>query len=184
MKWWTPRNKLEKIRNSESRSIAASIKNSPVIGNKANVESKQDEKLLILKKLVVNTILRPTEGVIDIFCFLLLDLIHIIDPNLLSYAVVHPGTMMIHLFDAPWWWNWDVMNSRRGNSTYNIPKYFPHIFFVLSHLWQTEQWWALSGLILQHFGHLKITWTFEDCVALIVTLRSTRIYPDARGKKV
>ena len=80
-----------------------------MIGNKANVESKQDEKLLILKKLVVNTILRPTESVIDIFCFLLLDLIHIIDPNLLSYAVVHPGTMMIHLFDAPWW-NKDVIN--------------------------------------------------------------------------
>lgn len=42
-------------------------KEQTVIGNKANVESKQDEKLLIL----------------------------------LSYAVVHPGTMMIHLFDAP-----------------------------------------------------------------------------------
>ena len=26
------------------------------------------------------------------------------------------------------------------------------------HLWQTEQWWALSGLMLQHLGHLKITW--------------------------
>ena len=52
------------------------------------------------------------------------------------------------------------MNSRRGISTYNIPQYFPQIFFVLSHLWQTEQWWALSGLILQHFGHLKITLKF------------------------
>ena len=76
-----------------------------MIGNKANVESKQDEKLLILKKLVLNTILQPTESVVNFFCFLLLDLIHIIGPNLLSYAVVHPGTMMIHLFDAPWWWN-------------------------------------------------------------------------------
>ena len=25
------------------------------------------------------------------------------------------------------------------------------------HLWQTEQWWALSGFMLQHLGHLKIT---------------------------
>lgn len=25
------------------------------------------------------------------------------------------------------------------------------------HLWHTEQWWARSGLILQHFGHLKNT---------------------------
>ena len=40
-----------------------------MIGNKANVESKQDEKLLILKKLLVNTILRPTESVVDIFLF-------------------------------------------------------------------------------------------------------------------
>ena len=55
------------MRSSEPRSITALIKNSPVIGNKANVESKQDEKLLILKKLVVNTILRPTESVVDIF---------------------------------------------------------------------------------------------------------------------
>ena len=45
------------MRSSEPRRVAVSIKNSPVIGNKANVESKQDEKLLILKKLVVNTIL-------------------------------------------------------------------------------------------------------------------------------
>ena len=21
------------------------------------------------------------------------------------HTIVHPGTMMIHLFDAPWWWN-------------------------------------------------------------------------------
>ena len=40
-----------------------------MIGNKANVESKQDEKLLILKKLVLNAILRPTESVVDIFLF-------------------------------------------------------------------------------------------------------------------
>ena len=40
-----------------------------MIGNKANVESKQDEKLLILKKLVLNTILQPTGSVDDIFLF-------------------------------------------------------------------------------------------------------------------
>ena len=38
-----------------------------MIGNKANVESKQDEKLLILKKLVLNTILQTAESVVDIF---------------------------------------------------------------------------------------------------------------------
>ena len=26
-----------------------------------------------------------------------------------------------------------------------------------AHLWHTEQWCALSGLMLQHFGHLKMT---------------------------
>ena len=40
-----------------------------MIGNKANVESKQDEKLLILKMLVLNTILQPTGSVVDIFLF-------------------------------------------------------------------------------------------------------------------
>ena len=29
------------------------------------------------------------------------------------------------------------------------------------HLWQTEQWCALSGLMLQHLGHLKITWELK-----------------------
>lgn len=29
------------------------------------------------------------------------------------------------------------------------------ITYHLHYLWQTEQWWARSGLKLQHFGHLK-----------------------------
>ena len=39
------------------------------------------------------------------------------------------------------------------------------IFVVIqtnaAHLWHTEQWCALSGLMLQHFGHLKITSRIE-----------------------
>ena len=83
----------------------------PVPGNKPNVESKKNKKLLIL----------------------------------FPHTIVDPRAVVIHLLDASGEEN--VKHQDRNNGT---------------HLWQTEQWWALSGLMLQHFGHLKITWGYSN----------------------
>lgn len=42
--------------------------------------------------------------------------------------------------------------------------------WLIAYLWQTEQWWALSGLIEQHFWHLKITCPCCNPILWIISL--------------
>lgn len=77
------------------------------------------------------------------------------------YTIVNPWTVMIHFSDAS-----------AIATQYNriLSCYITNMNLIkLNYLWQTEQWWALSGLIEQHFGHLKITCPSLNPICCIIS---------------
>ena len=69
----------------------------PVIGDKANVEGEEDEKFLVLK-ISVNC-LGNKQRVHEENLILTVSYCHR-SSYLLSNTIVHPGTMVVHLFDT------------------------------------------------------------------------------------